>query len=270
MAAERLVMRKVRDILRLHFLGGVKSSRKIATAVGCGKTAVLDCLRRAAQLGIQSWPDVELLDEEALERKFFTTAPFVRGPSDRTLPDWSKLHEELRRRDHQMTLALLWCEYKEEHPNGYQYSRFAELYRLWSKKLSVVMRQNHMPGEKAFVDYCDGIAVTHAKTGEKRLTQLFVGCLGASSYTFATATFTQELSSWLDSHTRMFEFFSGVPQITVPDNLRSGVTRADRYEAEINPSYRELAEHYGTCVIPARPYKPRDKAYTSYCTSFSR
>ena len=182
MAAERLAMRKLRDILRLHFLGGVKSSRRIAKAVGCGKTAVLDCLRRAPQLGIHSWRDVEVLDEEALERKFFGTAPGVRGPSDRFLPDWSKLHEELRRRDHQMTLALLWCEYKEEHPNGYQYSRFAELYRLWSKKLSVVMRQNHVPGEKAFVDYCDGLFVTDPVTGEKRSTQLFVGCMGASSY----------------------------------------------------------------------------------------
>jgi transposase len=260
MAAERLTMRKLRDILRLHFLGGVKSSRKISRAVGCGKTAVLDCLRRAPQLGIQSWHDVEALDEEQLERKFFATAPGVRGPSDRSLPDWPKLHEELRRRDHQMTLALLWCEYKEEHPTGYQYSRFAELYRLWSKKLSVVMRQNHIPGEKAFVDYCDGLVVTDPVTGEKRSTQLFVGCMGASSYTFATATFTQELPSWLDSHVRMFEFFEGVPQITVPDNLKSGVTKSDRYEAGINPSYRECAEHYGTCVIPARAGKPRDKA----------
>lgn len=259
MATERLAMRKLRDILRLHFLGNVTSSRKIALAVGCGKTAVLDCLRRAPLVGIASWSDVELLDETALENKFFSSAPSARGPSERAAPDWSKLHEEMRRPGHQMTLALLWTEYRAENPDGYQYSRFAELYRIWTKKLSLVMRQNHVPGEKAFVDYCDGLFVTDARSGERKPTELFVGTLGASSYTFATATFTQALPAWLDSHARMYEFFGGVPMVTVPDNLRSAVTRADRYEAELNPSYRELAEHYGTCIIPARPYRPRDK-----------
>lgn len=253
-------MRKIRDILRLHFLGGVRSSRQIGRAVGCGKTAVLDLLRRAPVLGLNTWADVEALDDERLEQRFYPGLAAVRGPGSSVQPDWSKIHEEMGRRDHQVTLALLWTEYKAESPDGYQYSRFAELYRQWAKQLSVVMRQHHRPGEKSFVDYCDGIAITDARTGELAPTQLFVGALGASSFTFAEATLSQALPDWLMSHVHMYEYFGGVTAITVPDNLRSGVKTADRYEAEINLSYRDLAEHYGTCIMPARVRKPRDKA----------
>jgi transposase len=209
---------------------------------------------------MNSWADVEALDDEAVERLFYPELLSVRGPGANTQPDWKKIHEELGRRDHQITLALLWAEYKVENPKGYQYSRFAELYRRWQLRLSVVMRQHHRPGEKTFVDYCDGLKIVDSRTGELISTQLFVGTLGASSYTFAEATLSQTLPDWLGSHVRMYEFFGGVTAITVPDNLRSGVKRSDRYEAEINLSYRELSEHYGTCIIPARARKPRDKA----------
>jgi transposase len=171
-----------------------------------------------------------------------------------------RVREELARRDHHVTLMLLWTEYKAEHPDGYEYSRFAELYRQFERKLSVVMRQHHRPGEKTFVDFCDGIALTDPVTGEKLPTELFVGALGASSYTFAIATRSQSLPAWLDCHVQMYGFYQGASALTIPDNLRAGVSGADRYEAELNPSYRELAEHYGTCVIPARVRKPRDKA----------
>jgi transposase len=260
MATERLAMKKIRDVLRFHFVGGVRSSRKIGRAVGCGKTAVLELLRRAPAVGMNSWAEVEALDDEALERLFYPDLLSRNGPGSVPLPDWKKIHEEMGRRDHQVTLALLWTEYKTEHPKGYQYSRFAELYRRWQLQLSVVMRQHHRPGEKAFVDYCDGLKLVDPRTGELIPTQLFVGALGASSYTFAEATLSQKLPDWLMSHVRMYEFFGGVTPITVPDNLRSGVMKADRYEAEINLSYRELSEHYGTCIIPARARKPRDKA----------
>ncbi|MBI2607053.1 MAG: IS21 family transposase [Deltaproteobacteria bacterium] len=253
-------MRKIRDVLRLHFLGGIESSRQIGRAVGCGKTAVLDLLRRAPGLGIQGWADVEALGEAELEELFYRDAIAARGPGSQSQPDWKMIHEELRRRDHQVTLALLWTEYKAENPTGYQYSRFAELYRRWAKRLSLVMRQNHRPGEKAFVDFCDGVAIVNPLTGESVPTQLFVGALGASSYTFCVATLSQELPVFLDCHVGMYKFFDGVTAITVPDNLRSAVKKADRYEAEINRSYQDLAEHYGTCVIPARVRKPRDKA----------
>ncbi|MDY6949093.1 MAG: hypothetical protein SXG53_25640 [Pseudomonadota bacterium] len=141
-----------------------------------------------------------------------------------------------------MTLALLWTEYKADHPDGYQYSQFVDLYRRFEKKLSVVLRQQHRASEKVFVDFCDGIAMIDPQSSERVPTQLFVGALGASSYTFAVATLSQELPVWLDCHVRMYEFLGGVSALTVPDNLRSGVSRPDLYEAEINPSYRELAQ----------------------------
>lgn len=220
---------------------------------------VLELLRRAPALGMRTWADVEALDDEALERLFYPELLSVRGPGANAQPDWKRIHEELGRRDHQVTLALLWAEYKAENPKGYQYSRFAELYRRWTLRLSVVMRQHHRPGEKSFVDYCDGLKIVDSRTGELIPTQLFVGALGASSYTFAEATFSQTIPDWLMSHVRMYEFFGGVTPITVPDNLRSGIAKADRYEAQINLSYRDLSEHYGTCIIPARVRKPRDK-----------
>jgi transposase len=254
-------MQKVKDVLRLHLLGGIGSRRQLARAVGCGKSAVSDCLRRAVAAGLSDWAAVAGMDEEELARRLYPKASA--GPareSVRPLPDWVKIREELARADHQMTLALLWQEYKTEHPSGYQYSQFAELYRRFERRLSVVLRQPHRAGEKSFVDFCDGLPLYDEHSGERIATELFVSALGASSYTFAYATASQELPVWLDCHARMYEFFDGVSAITVPDNLRSGVSTPDRYEAEINPSYRELAEHYGTCIIAARVRKPRDKA----------
>lgn len=261
MAQQRLAMHKIKDILRLRLLGGVSSCRRIGRAVGCGKSAVAQCLQRAAAAGLTSWDAVEALDEETLERRLYPSAASAPAQphTARPLPDWAWVREELARRDHHVTLMLLWTEYKAEHPDGYQYSQFALLYRRFEKKLSVVLRQHHRPGEKVFVDFCDGIALTDPVSGEKRATQLFVAALGASSYTFATATLSQELPAWLDCHVRMYQFYSGVAALTIPDNLRSAVSKADRYEAELNPSYRDLAKHYGTCVIPARVRMPRDK-----------
>lgn len=255
-------MNKIKELLRLYQVGGIHSRRQLGRAVGCGKTAVSECLRRAEAAGLDRWELVAELDEGELEQRLYpsaSTAPLTRSPA-RPLPDWSRVREELARRDHHVTLMLLWTEYKAEHPDGYQYSQFAELYRRFEKKLSVVLRQVHRAGEKCFVDFCDGIAFVDPSTGELISTQLFVGALGASSYTFATATLTQELPVWLDCHVRMYEYFGGASAITVCDNLRAGVTRADRYEARVNPSYRELAEHYSTCVIPTRVRSPRDKA----------
>jgi transposase len=253
-------MQKIKDVLRLHLLGGVGSCRQLARAVGCGKSAVADCLRRAKVANLSSWTLVAELEEAELSRRLYPAAGVMPSrPAARPLPDWTKVREELARADHQVTLALLWEEYKGQHPNGYQYSQFAELYRRFEKRLSVVLRQPHRAGEKCFVDFCDGLPLYDEHTGERIATELFVGALGASSYTFAWATLSQDLPTWLDCHVRMYEFFSGVSAITVSDNLKSAIKSPDRYEAEINPAYRELAEHYGTCIIPARVRKPRDK-----------
>ena len=173
--------------------------------------------------------------------------------------DFSKVHQELKRKG--VTLQLLWHEYKEVEPDGYSYSRYCELYKHWRGKLSMSMRQVHRAGEKAFVDFA-GMrpVVTNAVTGETREVELFVGVLGASSYVYADAVENQRLTSWLPVHQRMLEFFGGVPEVIVPDCLKSGVTKASRYEPEVNRAYQDLAEHYGAVIIPARPRRPKDKA----------
>jgi transposase len=256
MAAMRIAMRKIHEVLRLHFLGHLKQ-RAIARSVKCSRPAVADYLARTAKAGIASWEQVQALDEAQLERLLFSQGRPEKTGS-RSPPDWNAMHAELKRPG--VTRELLWQEYKQEFPDGYQRSQFNALYAVWKKKLDPVMRQEHRAGEKMFVDYCDGLALTDRLTGEPIPTQLFVAALGASSCTFAEATRTQQLPDWLASHVHAFEFYGGVTALIIPDNLKSGVNKPCRYEAEINPSYRDLAEHYGACVIPARARKPRDKA----------
>ena len=211
MAQPRLAMQKIKDVLRMHLLGGVGGCRQLARAAGCGKSAVADCLRRARVANLNDWASVAALDEVELSRRLYPVAVATASrPSTRPLPDWIKVREELARADHQMTLALLWEEYKGQHPDGYQYSQFAELYRRFEKRLSVVLRQPHRAGEKSFLDFCDGLPLFDEHTGERISTELFVGALGASSYTFAWATLSQDLPTRLDCHVRMYEFFSGV------------------------------------------------------------
>ena len=223
MAQKRLdVMRQIKTILRLHFAGGVGSCRVLARAVGAGKSAVADCLRRAKAAGLSSWAAIESLDEAALEARLYPSGPQAqRAP--RPLPDFARIREELFRRDHQVTLALLWTEYKSEHPDGLQYSQFAQRYRRFEQTLSVVMRHHHRGGEKCFVDFCDGIPLTDPLTGENIPTELFVGALGASSYTFACATLGQTMPSFLDCHVRMYTAFDGVSAITVPDYVAGNI-----------------------------------------------
>ena len=254
MPAERLTMRQLREILRLRGMG--LSGRKIARSLSLSPTTVGDYLRRAKVAGI-AWPLPPDLDDQALEKALFI-APEEQQAS-RPLPDWRWVHTELRRKH--VTLALLWQEYKSEHPDGYQYSQFCDLYRAWAKDLEVWMRQKHRGGEKLFVDYSgDGIRWVDPATGKPQEAQLFVAVLGASNYTYAEATATQQLPDWLECHVHALEYLCGVPEVVVPDQPRTSVSRPCRYDPELNPAYGELARHYGTCVIPARPRHPRDKA----------
>ena len=249
-------MRKIRETLRLHFDGGL-GQRPIARCLNISRTTVGDYLRRAkaASLG---WPLPEALTDQQLYALLFPAAvPVV--PAARQLPDFTTIHTELKRKG--MTLMLLWEEYLSDYPQGYRYSQFCELYRQWAGKLKLSMRQNHKAGEKLFVDYAgQTLPIVDPQTGEIHEVQVFVAVLGASSYTFAEATRTQGLEDWLGSHTRAFGFFGGVPELVIPDNLKSAVSKPCRYEPDLNPSYAELAEHYGTAVIPARVRKPQDKA----------
>ncbi|HWE79305.1 MAG TPA: IS21 family transposase [Pseudolabrys sp.] len=248
-------MRKIHDVLRLSAAG--MSKRKIAASLGVSATAAGDCIRRARRAGL-GWPLPEGLTDEALEVRVYPP-PAVMAKDRRPRPDWAAIHRELRRPG--VTLQLLWEEHRAAYPDGYGYSRFCELYRAWEARLSPTMRQSHVAGERLFVDYAGTtLEVIDGLTGEVMTAQLFVAVLGASSYTYAEATWAQGLSDWIGSHTRAFAFIGGVSAMVVSDNLRSGVTKACFYEPAVNRSYAEMAAHYDTAVVPARPYKPRDKA----------
>jgi len=257
MPRERVPMRQIREILRLAWSCS-QSRSAIAKCCGVGKTTVTDTLARAVAARL-SWPLPPALSDDALENLLFPSrhSPPVRHRSE---PDWLALHHQLIA-DKDLTIMLLWQEYKSQQPNGYQYSQFCDLLRGWRKTLDLSMRQEHRPGEKLFVDYCGRtLPIVDASTGEVREAQVFVAVMGASNYTYAEATFTQGLADWTGSHVRAFAFLGGVTRAVVPDNLRSAVKKPCRYEPLINPTYQELAQHYGTAINPARVRRPKDKA----------
>jgi transposase len=258
MPAERVSMRRVREILRLKYECGL-SDRAIAVAVGVARSTVRLCLDRVAAAGL-SWPLPATVTDQGLEALLFAPLGGSQpGHRHKAEPDWAAIHHELRRPG--VTLLLLWEEYRAIHSSGYGYSRWCELYRSWAARLSPTMRQTHPAGERLFVDYAgQTVAVVDAGTGEVRAAQVFVAVLGASNYTYAEASWTQGLPDWTGAHVRALEFLGGVPRQIVPDNLRAGVLRANWYEPGINPTYRDLAAHYGTAILPARVRRPRDKA----------
>jgi transposase len=260
MAAKRLMMKQIKEIFRLRFELKL-SQRKVGLCVGCGRSTIQGYEARAKNAGLDSWATISKLSEQELLERLNLVSSFERKQQRKTfpLPDWNLVHKELSKKH--VTLSLVWQEYKSEHPNGCSYPHFCSFYREWKGKLNVSLRQNHKAGEKVFVDYCGStIPVIDRGTGEVLQAQIFVGVLGASSYTYAEATYTQSKKDWIMSHRRMLEFYGGVPQIIVPDNLKSAVKKPDRYESEINDSYREFSQYYGTCIIPARVRKPKDKA----------
>lgn len=250
-------MRKIKEVLRLHSLG--LKQRQIARSCSIGQSTVSEYVKAAEAAGLR-WSEVADWDETRLTAALLPKPPAEAKPRRLPEPDFAAIQTELQQHKH-LTLQLVWEEYQTAQPEGYRYSRFCELYRRWWRKQEVVLRQEHRAGEKLFVDYAGAtIPVQIPATGERREAQLFVAVLGASNYTFAEATWTQGLGDWIGSHVRAFEFFQGVPEIVVPDNLKSGVTKVCRYEPGVNVTYEEMAQHYGVAVVPARPYKPRDKA----------
>ena len=257
MPRERLSMRKIKEVLRLKKGCGL-SSRAIAQSCGIARSTVAEYLRLATTAGL-TWPLAEELDDAALEALLFPPASTL--PADqRPQPNWAQLHLELKRHKG-TTLFLLWQEHKEVHPEGHQYSRFCDLYGQWRGRQDLVMRQTHRAGEKLFIDYAGPtVPVVERLTGEIRQAQIFVAVLGASNYTYCEATWTQKLPDWIASHVRALQYLGGVPQVLVPDNLKSGVTRPHLYEPDLNPTYQEMATHYGVAVLPARVCRPKDKA----------
>jgi transposase len=256
MAQERLTMRKIAEVLRLKWECGL-SNRTIARGCSISHSTVAEYLRRAQEAGL-SWPLPDDLGEDTLYELLFPKAP---RPDSRAIPcpDWSLIHAELRKKS--VTLRLLWVEYREAHADGYGYSQFCALYREWANCLNPSMRLSHKAGERVFVDYAgQTVPVVDPHTGEVQQAQIFIGVLGASNYTYAEAHESQELPNWIGAHVRMFAFFGGAPEIVVPDNLKAGVKHPCRYEPDLNPTYQDLAQHYGTAVIPTRVRKPKDKA----------
>src|ERR1700675_3167816 len=243
MPAERLSMKKIRDVLRLTHAMGM-SRRLVGEATGIGKTAVGEYVRRAAVAGL-SWPIPDEIDDAELEQRLFPPTDAVSSAA-RNEPDWSHIHAELKRRG--VTLALLWQEYRAEHAQGYAYSWFCERYSDWRKCISPTMRQTHVAGEEVFVDWAGDTA------------PLFVAALGASNYTYAEGRWTEMLPDWIGAHVNALAAIGGVPKALVPDNLKAGITKPSRYEPGINRTYQDLADHYGCVVLPARVMKPRDKA----------
>jgi len=257
MTTKRVSMIKLKEILRLKFEAKL-SVRQIALCLSLSLGVISKYLQRAEAVGI-SWPPPEEMSDGELER-------LMQPPRAATVsltvavPDFAAIAQELTRKG--MTRRLLWDEYAEAHPgNHYSYSRFTVLFKRWRQKQQLSMRQTHCPGEKLFVDYCGmTLPIVNPDTGEFREAQVFVAVLGASSYTYAEATWSQKLSDWIGSHVRAFQFYGGLPDVVVPDNLKSAVTKACRYDPDLNPTYQQLAEYYGIAVVPARPYKPKDKA----------
>ncbi|HUO65217.1 MAG TPA: IS21 family transposase [Terriglobales bacterium] len=256
MAAERLPMRKLREIVRLRLQAG-QSGRAIARSCGLSPSTVGVYLGRMA-LARLSWPlPSELDDDTALERLLF---PDEGHPvSNRPEPDWAWIHTELQRRH--VTKMLLWQEYKEGQPDGFQYSQFCARYLSWARPLSATMRQTHPAGERTFIDFSgSGLDIVDPLTGECRVAVLFVAVLAASNLTYVEPVLHQDLPTWIGCHVRAFQYYGGTTGIWVPDNPKVGVTKADRYDPLLNRTYEALSAHYGAAVIPARPRKPRDKA----------
>jgi len=251
-------MRKIKEVLRLKYDCGI-SEREISRSCQISRSTVADYLRRATAAGLKR-SEAAALSQTELEGRLFPTE-HIPSSVKRPPPDCEYIYNQLRTyRKFNLTLSQLWLEYKEKHHDGYQYTQFCEHYWRWRSKLDYCMRQEHRGGEKLFIDYSDGLSIVDRITGELVLTQLFVAVWGASNYTYAEAALSQTLADWIGAHRRAFEYFRCAPRVLVPDNLKSGVSKACKYEPDLNPTYSDMAEHYGCAVLPARPRKPRDKA----------
>lgn len=248
-------MRQVKEILRLKYFNQL-SVREVARSCGLPLSTVDDWLQRAEAAGL-GWPLPEGMADSELQAKLLASSTKTAAPA-RELPPWPQIHEQLRRKG--VTLQLLWQEYRQAHPEGFQYSRFCELYRQWASKLDPVLRLPHEPGQKVFVDWAGMTVPIYQPDGTTKDASIFVAVLGFSSKTYVEAFANQQLPSWIEGHCHMFSYFGGVVRAVVPDNPKTAVICASRYEPKLHGTYQEMAAHYSTAVIPARPRKPRDKA----------
>ncbi len=250
MPAQRVGLRMIKDVIRLKWEARL-SHDKIATALGISKGAVQKYLALASAARLD-WDMVRDWDEPRLQQALL---PASRPPSGFVEPDWARVHQDLQRKG--VTLMLLWQEYTEAHPDArtWRYTQFCEHYKAFRARLKRSMRQHRVAGEKLFVDYSG--PTLRLREG---FAQVFVSAMGASSYTFACATPAQKLDDWIEGMTRSISFMGAVPHLIVPDNPRALIAEPDRYEPQANATVLDFARHYGTSVLPARPYHPQDKA----------
>jgi transposase len=251
-------MRKIKECLRLKFDGAL-SHEPIGRALGLSKGVVTKYLQRARQAGLD-WTTAAALDEAAIKARL-SPASVPPLSSHRVLPDWAVVHRELRRKG--VTWQLLWEEYGAAHAGAatYRYTQFCHLYQGYAASLKRSMRQTHRAGEKLFIDYAGPtVPVIDRSTGEVRPAHIFVAVLGASNYTFACATARETQADWLLGLGKALQAFGGVPELVVPDNPKALITRPDRYAPGVSRIAQDGARHYGTAILPARPYHPQDKA----------
>ena len=251
-------MRHVREMLRLVREAGLTVS-DAARRTGVSRSTVREMLRRFDDAGL-AWPLPPEQSDAALEVRLYGPAGAKRGLRRRFEPDWTALNREMKRKH--VTLQILWDEYIETHPDGYRYSRFCDLYRGWEARLPVTMRQTHLGGDKLFVDYAGDTVpvIVDQRSGEIRRAHIFVAVMGGSSLSFAHASWTETLPDWIDAHVQAFGYFGGAARLLVPDNPKVAVIKACFYDPQVNRTYADLAAHYGTALLPARPRRPRDKA----------
>lgn len=257
MSRKVISMRYIREILRLKH-DCKFSNRTIAKTIGMARSTIADCLKRTKYANID-WPLPEELDDDDLQKRLYPLKQMLEAKIRNEGLDMEKIHQELKRKG--MTLYLLWDEYKQRNPAGYGYSHYCNSYRAWAREKKVWMAQIHKAGEKMFVDYAGmTMPITNPKNGLIHKAQIFVAVLGASLYVYAEAAMSQKLQDWVMSHCRAFKFFGGVPELVIPDNLRSAIVKSHRYEPDENPTYQAMAAYYGTVIMAARVRKPQDKS----------
>lgn len=258
MPTERIAMRRVREMLRLSRDAGL-ATREVARRTGAAPSTLREMFRRFERSGL-GWPLPLDLTDTDLEARLYGDAGPKQGQRRRVEPDWALVNRELKRKH--VTLQILWDEYDEVHPDGYRYSRFCELYRSWEARLPVTMRQTHLGGDKLFVDYAGDTVpvIIDRHSGKTRKAHIFVAVMGGSSLSFAHASWTETLPDWIDAHVQTFTYFGGAARLLVPDNPKVAVIKACFYDPQVNRTYDDMAAHYGTALLPARPRRPRDKA----------
>ncbi|WP_416193059.1 IS21 family transposase [Nitrobacter sp. TKz-YC01] len=253
--ARRTTVKDLRSILRLTYEQGL-SVRAISERLQISKTSVATYLLRAREAGL-IWPLPPIyVDEAALRRALFRRVG--RPPQDLGEPDWARVAQELKRKG--VTLTLLWQEYRTAHPEGYGYTWFCERFAAWQRRAHPTFRHRHAAGAVLQTDYAGPtVEVVDPQTGEVRQAQIFVAVLGASSLTFAMASFGQRLPDWIEGQTQALAYIGGVPKAVVCDNLKAAVAKALWFEPTLDQTFAAMAEHYDTTILPTRSRKPRDK-----------